>query len=491
MPTPPQPLQSFPKASEIKSIIDRAISELAECQNAIARNITPATANFDNVVLPPVQIDDKLQSDIAMVSCLGYASPDKEIRNITRQQLKKYSDASDERLLDDKFFQLLKAVEAKAEPLDPECEKLLKDSLHEYTITGRGSLPPEQVDEYTRRRAQIDELRRDFNENLRSNSEGVWYDQYKLAGLEHHQIISFQAGTEPSNVGKRFITFKSPDTAMVSKFAANPSTRRDIYLASNQKLAQNVPLFSRIMQLRDTNARLLGYQNHAAFRLETRMAKTPEWVGRFLGSLQQGLAPLAKQDVEHLHSLKRAHLASHPAEAALDDPESFFPWDLHYYKRIAQEKIGIDMKKVSEFFPLEYTVSAMLRLFTSCLGIVFIPVPREELVGHIYHEDIQVFSVWEGEDSLDPGSFVGYLYTDLLWREGKIRGNQDVNLQRVSWDFRLDYAIWLTRLHRATRSLMVAESTQQPCSCAPSRPLRCHPNVHYSAIARWLLSSMV
>ena len=429
----PQPLQCFPRASEIEPVINRAISELAECQTKISRNITPATANFDNVVFPLVQIYDRLQGDIAMVSCLGYASPDKEIRDITRQQLKRYSDAFDERLLDDNLFQLLKAVEAKAKPLDSESEKLLKDFLHEYTMTGRGTLAPEKVDEYTQRRAQIDELRRDFNENLTTNNEGLWYDQENLAGLEHHQIATFQEGTEPPNVGKRFITFKSSDTATIFKFATNANTRRDIYLASNKKLVQNIPLFSRIMQLRDTNARLLGYQNHAAFRLETRMAKTPEWVSRFLGNLQEGLVPLAKQDVEHLHSSKRAHLASHPAEATLDDPESFFPWDLHYYKRISQEKVGVDMKKVSEFFPLEYTVSAMLRLFTACLGIDFIPVPREELADHIYHEDIQAFSVWEGEESLDPGGFIGYLYTDLLWREGKIRGNQDVNLQRVGW----------------------------------------------------------
>jgi len=66
---------------------------------------------------------------------------------------------------------------------------------------------------------------------------------------------------------------------------------------------------------------------------------------------------------------------------------------------------------------------------------VFVPVAKEELDGHVWHEDVGVYSVWEGDDqSEDPaGGFIGYLYTDLLVRDGKYHGNQNVGLQSVSW----------------------------------------------------------
>lgn len=58
----------------------------------------------------------------------------------------------------------------------------------------------------------------------------------------------------------------------------------------------------------------------------------------------------------------------------------------------------------------------MLGIFASVLGLRFDRIPTEELGEElIWHETVRVFAVWDAND----GSFIGYLYFDLLWREHK------------------------------------------------------------------------
>jgi metallopeptidase MepB len=83
--------------------------------------------------------------------------------------------------------------------------------------------------------------------------------------------------------------------------------------------------------------------------------------------------------------------------------------------------------EISQYFPLRFAVSAMLRLFGELFGLVFVEVQDEEdrakisptgrAADIVWHEDVLLFSVWNDEDS--PDFFVGYIYLDLHPRPGK------------------------------------------------------------------------
>lgn len=106
------------------------------------------------------------------------------------------------------------------------------------------------------------------------------------------------------------------------------------------------------------------------------------------------------------------------------------PWDYDYYTRLALDTLHVEHVKISEYFPLQTTIPAMLEVFQSCLQLRFVPIPPEQMVEHRWHEDVEAWSVWD-ERKASNGEFVGYLYTDLLWRSGKHQGSQNVNLQCV------------------------------------------------------------
>jgi len=76
-------------------------------------------------------------------------------------------------------------------------------------------------------------------------------------------------------------------------------------------------------------------------------------------------------------------------------------------------------------------VPAMLDVFASCLQIRFTPIQKSLLQGCTWHEDVEAWSLWDDREDSE-GEFIGYLYTDLLERPNKYKGNQCVNLQCVS-----------------------------------------------------------
>ena len=104
----------------------------------------------------------------------------------------------------------------------------------------------------------------------------------------------------------------------------------------------------------------------------------------------------------------------------------------------------MDYLAISKFLPLDTTATAMLGVFVFFLGLRFVRIPDEEIGPHaIWHDTVQAFSVWDetdGDDD-DDASFIGHLYFDLLWRENKFRGGQNVTMECVS-------GLWISSFFR-------------------------------------------
>ena len=88
---------------------------------------------------------------------------------------------------------------------------------------------------------------------------------------------------------------------------------------------QNVPLFKEAVILRDEAARLLGYPDHASFRIEDKMAKTPKTVNDFLEDLRVQLAPGGVKETEHLKAIKKEDLKSRGLETTNDG--NYYLWE--------------------------------------------------------------------------------------------------------------------------------------------------------------------
>lgn len=177
------------------------------------------------------------------------------------------------------------------------------------------------------------------------------------------------------------------------------------------------------MKLRHEAARMLGYPNHAARRLEGRMARTPETVIKFLEDLQSRISRQAREEANELRAVKEADLTA----SGVPFDGNLYAWDLQFYHRLlVKTKYKIDYERIREYFPLDETVSRMLRMFGQLLGLVFVELRDDQERGRasptgkaediFWHESVMLYTVWDDDAQ---GEFVGYLYLDLHPRLGK------------------------------------------------------------------------
>ena len=81
----------------------------------------------------------------------------------------------------------------------------------------------------------------------------------------------------------------------------NSETRRRIETAYQARcMKENTKILEKLVELRQKQADLLGYKNHAAYIQELRMAKNPEKVKSFYESLVPKLQPVWAKEKEEL-----------------------------------------------------------------------------------------------------------------------------------------------------------------------------------------------
>lgn len=136
-------------------------------------------------------------------------------------------------------------------------------------------------------------------------------------------------------------------------------------------------MFKEAIVLRDEAARLLGYPDHASFRIEDKMAKTPKTVLDFLGDLKEQLTPGGAKEVTHLLEIKNEDLKTRNMAHEYDG--NYYLWDTRFYDRMMVEReYSIDENKIAEYFPLQSTIQGMLSIFEELMGFVFVEIGPED-----------------------------------------------------------------------------------------------------------------
>lgn len=416
----PNPLPSLLTAAEMVQAAQRVVADRTAVRDSCAREVTPETATFANVIQPWLEEEDLNQGIEAVIEMFRYAGSTKEIRDAAEEATSLLSKSFDQFALRRDLFVLVKAVSEKDDMPNEECKTAVQDILQQFSNVGHGKLRPDEMEMLLDARNEISQLCQEFNRNLRETSESLEFSPEELDGIPKHEIERFQRAETGDNI---IIDLgKGADRLLILRHAHNAIVRKKLYIKNEQKLHENTTLFKKVVVLRDQNARLLGFRSHAEFKLQDRIATSLQSVQEMLQSLRKQVLPLGQKLIQQMKSIKRDHLAAnHPLE-----DEEILPWDFAYYLRLLEESKKVDQEAISEFFPLQHTVQKMLGLFASFLQLRFQRLSGEELDGKLWHEDVEAWSVWD-----DKGEFVGYLYSDILYRDGKYKGNQNVNLQAV------------------------------------------------------------
>ncbi|NOR60896.1 MAG: peptidase M3 [Rhodobacteraceae bacterium] len=157
-----------------------------------------------------------------------------------------------------------------------------------------------------------------------------------------------------------------------------------------------------MLALRDERAKLLGYPNFAAYKLDGEMAKTPEAVRDLLMQVWTPAKAAAKTDAARL------------TEMLHDDGinEALKPWDWRYYAaKLQKEMHDLDEAEVKPYLGLDNMIEAAFDVAGRLFGLSFKP-----LNAPLYHPDARAWEVTKGARHI--GVFVGDYFARPSKRSG-------------------------------------------------------------------------
>src|SRR5690606_6284190 len=169
----------------------------------------------------------------------------------------------------------------------------------------------------------------------------------------------------------------------------------------------NNAIIAEILQLRHERVGLLGYDNYAQWRLEDRMAQTPERARELLEAVWPAAVARVEEEVADMQAIADEEGAGITIE----------PWDYRYYaEKVRQAKYDLDSDEVKQYLQLDNLREAMFFVAGGLFGFDFAPVPEGSVP--VFHEDVRV---WEVTDRAT-GAHVGLWYLDPFARPGKRSG---------------------------------------------------------------------
>jgi len=198
-----------------------------------------------------------------------------------------------------------------------------------------------------------------------------------------------------------FLTY-SDERALRKKVWNNYYSRGDNgdEFDNNENIAQ-------ILKLRKERVALLGFDNYGDWRLQNRIAKTPENAMNLMNAVWPASIARVKEEVLDMQAIANRR----------GDNITIEPWDYRYYsEKVRKEKYDLDSDEVKQYLQLDKLTEALFFVADEVFDFEFTAV--EEGTVPVFNEDVRV---WEVTDKLT-GDHVGLWYLDPFARKGKRSG---------------------------------------------------------------------
>ena len=315
-------------------------------------------------------------------------------------------------MLNERYFQRVKAVKDQRLRLDVQDKRLL-DNLYESFERNGATLPEDKKVRFRQLMQELSMLTLQFQQNeLKDTNEFSLHvtSAEELKGLPDTALEA--AAQEAREAGKEgwLFTLHAPSFTPFMMYSENRELRRRMYMArqtlcTHGNAYDNRDIVVRIVNLRRQLAQLLGYRHWAEYVLKRRMAENVENVNDLLEKLIEAYLPVARKEVAEVEALARSR-----------EGEDFclMPWDFaHYSHLLKMERYHIDAEMLRPYFELSRVQEGVFGLATRLYGITF--HLREDIP--VYHPDVQAWEVRDEDDS-----FLAVLYTDFFPRPSKQSG---------------------------------------------------------------------
>ncbi|MEM9168249.1 MAG: M3 family metallopeptidase [Pseudomonadota bacterium] len=307
----------------------------------------------------------------------------------------------------ERLFERVKAVYAQKDALDlDEQDARLLELTHRDFVRAGAALDDDAKDRVAAINEEISSLTTAFGQNLLAATTGFKLeidDPSALGGLSD----SFKAAIKVDGEDKWVVGLnRSPYETFMTQ-STNRELRQQLFEAYTERAAggdnDNGPLAIKIAQLRAERAQLLGYESHAHYQLETRMAKTPEGAEEFLLRVWRPGLARARQELADIQALIDADGGDFTAAG--------HDW-WHYAERVRQEKYAFDDAALAPYFELNAVRQGAFDMATKLFGVTL-----EAVDTPVWNPVVTAYDVKDAN-----GKHLGLFMMDMYARDSKRGG---------------------------------------------------------------------
>lgn len=345
--------------------------------------------------------------------------------NDTLQQLQEtiapeLSAVHDEMYLNDQLFKRVEAIYNNRNnlKLDKESNRLVEYYYQQFVLAG-AKLSAADKEQMKKLNAEEATLTAKFiNQLVNAAKAGALHveDSAALTGLSQPDKEAFAQDAATKNKNGWLIPLQNTTQQPVLQSLSNRNTREQLFNASWMRAERSDSNDTRagiirIAAIRAQKAKLMGFENYAAWKLQDQMAQTPQAVNKFLNALVPAVTGKAKQEAADIQALIDAQNGGFLLQ----------PYDWEFYaEQVRKAKYDLDESEIKPYFELNTVLEkGVFYAANQLYGLTF----KERHDIPVYQPDVRVFEVFDKD-----GTSLALFYCDYFKRDNKSGGAWMSNL---------------------------------------------------------------
>lgn len=397
---------------DLAAAFDEALSRHNNEIAAIASN--PQPADFDNTIVALEKSGDALSRVSAIFWNRAGAHSNDTIRTLERDIAPKMSRHYSAIAMNSDLFGRVDAIwqDREALGLDSEALRVLEKHWKGFVRAG-AKLDGDGQERLAAINEELAGLGAKFSQNVLAD-ETSWHlplsDEEDLAGLpdflrdamasaaRERDLEAPYAVTLSRSIIEPFLTFSEKRDLREYAFTAWISR------GENGGDTDNVENVGQVLALRKEKARLLDYENFAAFKLDDTMAKTPEAVNALLMKVWDRAVLQARKEEDAIAALIAEQGRNHRVA----------PWDWrHYSEKLRGRQFDFSEAELKPYLQLENILAACFSVAHRLFGLT--ATERKDL--EAYHPDVRIYEIHDRNNQL-----IGLFLGDYFARQSKRSG---------------------------------------------------------------------
>jgi peptidyl-dipeptidase Dcp len=402
------------EVADIQSAVEYGMEENLKEIEAIANN--EAAPTFENTIEAMERSGAYLDRVFSYYGIFSSNMSSPEFREVQAVLAPKLSEFSSKINQNEALFKRIKTVydNAQENPLDSDQQRVVELVYKGFAMRG-AAIDAKKKERYAAIDKELSVLYNKFSDNVLHDEENyvTYLNKDQLGGLSDGFIKSAAAiAKEKGQEGKYAITNTRSSMDPFLTYSTERDLRKQVWTnyysrGDNNDEYDNKEIIAEILKLRRERVELLGHKNYAEWRLQDRMAKTPENALNLMEAVWPAAISRVAEEVADMQTIADAN----------GDNITIEPWDYRYYaEKVRVAKYDLNSDEVKQYLQLDKLREAMFYVAGRLFNYKFEPVPEGSVP--VFQEDVKV---WEVTD-LDSGAHIGLWYLDPFARAGKRSG---------------------------------------------------------------------